>query len=74
MDASSIDHLMQERFVKARHQIIDSPLSLSDSSVKRGQRGEIVDLDFSANLIFVDFGNGAIACTPDEVTPISDLK
>ena len=51
----------------ARHAIPDSPLAGEDSSAKRGQRGDVVDVDESDGWVYVDFGRGAIACATEEI-------
>jgi hypothetical protein len=51
----------------ARHAIPDSPLAGEDSSAKRGQRGDVADVDELDGLVYVDFGRGAIACAPEEI-------
>jgi hypothetical protein len=56
------------RMVMARRGIEDSPLAEIDSSCRRGAVGECLDFSESDNLLYVDFGNGAIACYPEEVT------
>jgi hypothetical protein len=56
------------QYVKAKRAIEDSPLADEDASVKRGAVGYVDDYDSSSNLLYVDFGNGAIAVDPNEVT------
>jgi hypothetical protein len=56
------------QYVKAKRAIEDSPLAEQDGSVKRGAVGYVDDYDSSSNLLYVDFGNGAIAVDPNEVT------
>lgn len=56
------------QYVKAKRAIEDSPLAEQDASVKRGAVGYVEDYDNLANLLYVDFGNGAIAVDPKEVS------
>ena len=56
------------QYVKAKRAIEDSPLAEQDGSVKRGAIGYVDDYDSTDNLLYVDFGNGAIAVDPNEVT------
>ena len=56
------------QYVKAKRAIEDSPLAEQDGSVKRGAIGYVDDYDSTNNLLYVDFGNGAIAVDPSEVT------
>lgn len=56
------------QYVKAKRAIEDSPLAEQDGSVKRGAIGYVDDYDGTDNLLYVDFGNGAIAVDPNEVT------
>ncbi|MFA7301945.1 MAG: hypothetical protein WC069_06565 [Candidatus Shapirobacteria bacterium] len=53
--------------VCAKRDIHDSPCSKVDGGAKRGEVGWIQDYDQCAELFFVDFGSGAIACEPDEL-------
>lgn len=59
--------LNEHRKVVARRAIFDNPLSRVDDSVKRGASGWVVDHDECSSLLFVDFGNGAIACEYSDV-------
>jgi GNAT superfamily N-acetyltransferase len=56
------------QYVKAKRAIEDSPLADEDASVKRGAIGYVDDYDSVENLLYVDFGNGAIAVDPAEVS------
>lgn len=51
----------------ARYTIPDSPLASDDAGAKRGQRGNVVDVDDVDGYVYVDFGSGAIACAPEEI-------
>ena len=42
-------------------------LAVVDCSARKGDKGDVVDVDESAGLLFVDFGRGAIACSPEDV-------
>lgn len=53
------------RNVKARHAIEDSPLAEVDGSCARGAVGYCEDFD--GEMLYVDFGRGAIMCDPSEV-------
>jgi len=65
--AIALDSLLGWRKVIARRNIQDSPLAVVDCSARKGDRGDVVDVDESAGLLFVDFGRGAIACSPEDV-------
>jgi len=52
--------------VKAKRRIEDSPLH-DTPAVNRGTEGRVEDYDHSANLFYVDFGNGAIACVANDI-------
>ena len=65
--AIALHALLGWRKVTARRNIQDSPLAVVDCSARRGDKGEVVDYDDSAGLLFVDFGRGAIACSPKDV-------
>ena len=67
MKAIALDSLLGWRKVIARRNIQDSPLAVVDCSARKGDRGDVVDVDESAGLFFVDFGRGAIACLPEDV-------
>ena len=56
--------------VMAIWSIADSPLSRDDASAQRGAIGSVVDYDSCAELYFVDFGRGAIACEADELRSV----
>jgi len=51
----------------AGHDIPDSPLATVDGSARRGDRGDVVDVDILDGYVYVDFGRGAIPCYPDEI-------
>lgn len=51
----------------ARHDIPDSPLATVDAGARRGDRGDVVDVDDLDGYVYVDFGRGAIPCSPDEI-------
>jgi hypothetical protein len=51
----------------ARHAIPDSPLAEVDGSARRGEQGDVVDVDELNGWVYVDFGRGAIACAPEEI-------
>jgi len=51
----------------ARCTIHDNPLAHVDSTARRGERGDVVDVDTIDGFVYVDFGRGAIACTPEEI-------
>jgi hypothetical protein len=53
--------------VRSTRAISDSPLARLDCSAPRGATGEVCDVDSCNNIVFVDFGAGAIACTVDEL-------
>ena len=59
------------QYVKAKRAIEDSPLADEDASVKRGAIGYVDDYDSVENLLYVDFGKGAIAVDPAEVSVAS---
>ena len=61
------DHWRSREVAIARRRIEDSPLAEVDASARRGQRGEVVDVDGVDGYVYVDFGKGAIACTIDEI-------
>jgi len=65
--AIALDSLLGWRKVIARRNIQDSPLAVVDCSARKGDKGNVVDVDESAGLFFVDFGRGAIACSPEDV-------
>jgi len=65
--AIALDSLLGWRKVIARRNIQDSPLAVVDCSARKGDKGNVVDVDESAGLLFVDFGRGAIACSPEDV-------
>lgn len=67
MKAIALDSLLGWRKVIARRNIQDSPLAVVDCSARKGDKGNVVDVDESAGLLFVDFGRGAIACSPEDV-------
>ena len=67
MKAIALDSLLGWRKVIARRNIQDSPLAVVDCSARKGDKGNVVDVDESAGLFFVDFGRGAIACSPEDV-------
>jgi hypothetical protein len=51
----------------ARCTIHDTPLAEVDATALRGERGEVVDVDTIDGYVFVDFGRGAIMCSPEEI-------
>ena len=67
MKAIALHALLGWRKVTARRNIQDSPLAVVDCSARKGEKGDVVDVDESAGLLFVDFGRGAIACSPEDV-------
>ena len=54
--------------VRARKAIQDSPLAKKDGSCKARQLGFCHDFAEADNLLYVDFGGGAIAVYPKEIT------
>jgi hypothetical protein len=56
------------RNVIAKRNIEDSPLANEDSSAKKGAVGYVEDYDDLAKLLYVDFGKGAIAVDPKEIS------
>ena len=67
MKTIELHTLLGWRKVTARRNIQDSPLAVVDCSARKGEKGDVVDVDESAGLLFVDFGRGAIACSPEDV-------
>ena len=67
MKTIALHTLLGWRKATARRNIQDSPLAVVDCSARKGDKGDVVDVDESAGLLFVDFGRGAIACSPEDV-------
>ncbi len=65
--AAKIAILKNSVRVYAKRDIHDSPCSKVDGGAKRGEVGWIDDYDSAAELFFVNFGRGSIACEPDEL-------
>jgi hypothetical protein len=64
---NQIDQWMHRETAIARCKIYDNPLAAVDSTARRGERGDVVDVDFIDGYVFVDFGRGAIMCLPEEI-------
>jgi hypothetical protein len=64
---NKLDRWLNADTAVARYDIHDSPLASEDASARRGQRGDVVDVDCVDGYVYVDFGRGAIACTPEEI-------
>lgn len=75
MSALSLDDLGRMDRVRARRLICDSPLSSEgSSSVPPGVAGDVCDVDFVNGVVFVDFGDGAIACEPHDLAPAMGVE
>lgn len=55
-----LDYWLNVRRVRAVRRIEDCPAARHPASVRRGQVGTLEDIDFCADLLVVDFGEGAI--------------
>lgn len=66
------DRFLMVDTVRARRRIEDSPLSAPPAPAARGSIGSVEDIDGSGELVFVDFGRGAIACAPDELAVVAE--
>jgi hypothetical protein len=64
---NQIDQWMHRETAIARCTIYDNPLAAVDSTARRGERGDVVDVDTIDGYVFVDFGRGAIMCLPEEI-------
>lgn len=69
-DACGVDLTPPPSVVRARCSIPDHPLARIDGSARRGDLGSVDDIDTADGLWWVDFGRGAIACTPEELTVV----
>lgn len=67
MNRTIFDYWRSTETAIARRAIHDSPLANVDSSARRGERGDVVDVDDLDGYVYVDFGRGAIACYPEEI-------
>jgi hypothetical protein len=67
MSRAILDYWRSTETAIARRSIHDSPLASADASARRGERGDVVDVDDLDGLVYVDFGRGAIACYPEEL-------
>lgn len=67
MNRTIFDYWRSTETAVARRAIHDSPLASVDASARRGERGDVVDVDELDGLVYVDFGRGAIACYPEEI-------
>jgi hypothetical protein len=63
----TLDDCTRLMHARAARPVSDSPLAPIDGSVRAGAIGEVCDVDGCNEVVFVDFGKGAIACTPDEL-------
>ncbi len=63
-----LEYLNHGQRVKAVRAIADNPLARVDSSAPRGAIGYVDDIDYTGELIMVDFGRGSIACAASELT------
>lgn len=68
MNISSLFESTPNR-VRAICNIVDSPLAKVDCSAKRGDVGDVEDV--ADGYYWVDFGFGAIACSPNEVVSLT---
>jgi hypothetical protein len=66
-NARTMDYWRGTETAIARRAICDSPLADVDAGARRGERGDVVDVDDLDGLVYVDFGRGAIACYPEEI-------
>jgi len=57
------------RVVRARCPIADTPLARRDASAARGAVGDVEDA--ADGWLWVDFGRGTIACSPDELDVVA---
>ncbi len=64
---ATAESFLSAHFVRAVRRIEDSPLSDRPSPAAAGACGSIADIDLANDIVFVDFGAGAIACSPDEI-------
>ena len=64
---NQIDQWLHRETANARCIIYDNPLAEVDSTARRGERGDVVDVDLIDGYVFVDFGRGAIMCLPEEI-------
>jgi hypothetical protein len=67
MNRTIFDYWRSTETAIARRAIYDSPLASVDASARRGERGDVVDVDDADGYVYVDFGRGAIACAPEEI-------
>jgi hypothetical protein len=67
MNRTIFDYWRSTKTAIARRSIHDSPLASVDASARRGERGDIVDVDDLDGYVYVDFGRGPIACYPEEI-------
>ncbi len=67
MNRTIFDYWRSTETAISRRAIHDSPLASADASARRGERGNVVDVDEIDGYVYVDFGRGAIACYPDEI-------
>ena len=63
----TIEHWLNANTATARCDIFDSPLAEIDSSARKGELGDVVDVDIVDEYVYVDFGRGAIICALDEI-------
>ncbi len=66
MGKMTLEDVSRLQCVRARKRIEDVPTNPAPPA-PRGVRGEVCDVDFANSIVFVDFGDGAIACLPSEL-------
>lgn len=55
-----------QHWARAVRSIADTP---GYPAARRGDVGEVCDVDVCDGYVFVDFGAGAMPCEPDEILP-----
>jgi hypothetical protein len=64
-----MDEFIDCERVRAVRRIFDNPLAKHPSDVERDEIGDVQDVLRVDGLVVVDFGRGAVLCSPDEIRP-----